>query len=578
MTTIRRLPDDLVNKIAAGEVVERPASVVKELVENALDAGATRIVVETRRGGRDLIRVSDDASGMEKEDLFMALERHATSKIASAEDLAHIRTLGFRGEALPSIAAVSRFTCSSAPRHGDGFSVQALGGMLQASAPVSRPRGTEVAVEDLFFNLPARRKFLKSAEREGAAIKELIQRFAMTHPTVSFTLESDNRTLLSFPPARDRSERAAAVWKASPSDIATAEAQRDEVHGTLLLASPYRTFTGPSVIMVNGRMVSDRRIMAVILRLFRETLGGERRANHLLSLTLPDEMLDVNVHPAKSEVRFRNEPVVIACAEELFLKAISSLRHEPTPSLSPSTATGTRAEKTFYPPPAALGGKIADRCDGYSFTPASSEETPQQAADGFPATVALRGYRVLGTLFNTYIAVEREKSLYLIDQHAAHERIVYTRLRQTMERKSGLTQMTILPLAVNLSAEEMALFREKDSLFSSLGFVIAALDDETVVIRGVPALPIETDWTVLVKGMIADIREQGFTSAWDEKFLSLVATRACKSAVRAERPLDPAEIARLIADIDASETLTCPHGRPFFVVINQEDLDRTVGR
>jgi len=577
MTTVRRLPDDLVNKIAAGEVVERPASVVKELIENALDAGASRIVIETMKGGKDRIRVSDDGCGMEKEDLFMALERHATSKIASAEDLARIHTLGFRGEAIPSIAAVSRFTCSSAPRHGEGYSVQVHGGILRSSAPISLPRGTEVVVEDLFFNLPARRKFLKSDEREGAAVKELVQRFAMVNPQVGFSFTAEGKSAFSLSPARETLERAAAIWKAPRAEIVANTVRREGVEGSLLLASPYRTFTGPSVITVNGRIVSDRRINAVILRVLRETLGGENRANHLLMLTLPDDALDVNVHPAKSEVRFRTEAVVLACVEELFLTALTVLRHEAN-SREPFPAAPERDETPRYPAPAAAAGRVADRQASYPLFPSAKSDEPSPPADGFDASVTLTGHRMIGTLFGAYVAVERGETLYLVDQHAAHERIVYTRLRQAMERKSGLTQMAIVPLTVRLSSAEMAVFRERGSIFSSLGFVLDELDEETLVIRGVPALPLETDWPALVKGMIADILEQGFSTAWDEKFLSLVATRACKSAVRAERPLEPGEIARLIADIDASEMLTCPHGRPFFVVIRKEELDRKVGR
>ncbi len=575
MTTIHRLPDDLVNKIAAGEVVERPASVAKELIENALDAGASRIIIEIVKGGRDRIRVTDDGCGMEKEDLFLALERHATSKIATAEDLTCIHTLGFRGEALPSIAAVSRFTCSSAPRHGEGFSVQVNGGILHTSGPVSLPRGTEVTVDDLFFNLPARRKFLKSEEREGAAVKELVQRFAMVNPQVGFSFITDGKNAFSLSPVREAAERIAIIWKAPRNEIATVMVQRGEIVGTLFLASPYRTFSGPSVITVNGRIVSDRRINAVILRLLRETVGGEHRANHLLSLTLPDDTIDVNVHPAKSEVRFRNEATVLACVEELFLNGITSLRGEPTP---PPADLPFGERKAFYPSPSASPGKISERSASYPLFPSQHRDETVLPANGFAASVSLSGHRVVGTLFGAYVAVERGNDLYLIDQHAAHERIIYTHLRRTMEHKSGLTQLAVVPLTVRVSPEEMAIFRERNAIFSSLGFIVETLDEETLVIRGVPALTLDVDWTMLIKGMLADIIEQGFTSAWNEKFLSLVAQRACKSAVRAERPLEAEEIAHLLRDIDASETLTCPHGRPFFFVIRKEELDRKVGR
>jgi len=578
MARIHRLPEQLVNQIAAGEVIERPASVVKELVENALDAGSSRITVEIVKGGRDRIRVVDDGCGMEKEDLFMAFERHATSKIRTSDDLARIRTLGFRGEALPSIAAVSRLICSSAPHHGEGFSIQITGGTIQESKPVSRPQGTEAIVEDLFFNLPARRKFLKSDEREGAAIRELIQRFAMIHPSIAFFLSIDAHQTFSFPPSHDRKERVCTVWKAFPDDIAVVECARDIVRGHLILASPYRTYTGPSAVVVNSRLISDRRISAVILRLFRETLGGERRTPYLLSLTLPHEMIDVNVHPAKSEVRFRNEAVVFACVEELFLRAITTIRRQTEEKEEPKGATATElSSPLIYPLPQERPPRISERAAPYK---AASPLPPRDSTppEGFPATISLKGFRVVGTLFDTYIIVERGDTVYFIDQHASHERIIYTNLRRAMEHRSGLTQLTILPSAIRLSATEMALFKERKDLFSTLGFILEQLDEETLILRGVPALSIEADWPLLIKTILADISEQGFSTAWDEKFLSLVAMRACKSAVRAHQPLTHEEIVRLISEIDASEVLTCPHGRPFFIALRKGDFDRKVGR
>lgn len=581
MSTIKLLPEQLINQIAAGEVVERPASVVKELVENSIDAGATRIVIEATKGGRELIRVADDGRGMGREDLFMALERHATSKLSDAAGLSHIATMGFRGEALPSIASVCQFTLSSALTHGEGFKIRAKGGTIVENAPVSRPKGTEVTVGQIFFNLPARRKFLRSEEREFAYIKELVQRFAMVHPAVAFELIHDGRTLFNLAPAGSPLDRALSLWKAPRDGVAAVDIDAAGMRGELILGSPYRTFSAPSTVAVNGRIVSDRRVNAVIFRILREATGGDHRATYLLSITLPFDELDVNVHPAKTEVRFRNEPALHALVESLLLKGLSAVRGGTEPLPLPPFRPASSVPNSYPFAGGGTAGRVHEKPLQYAmFQPSAPATLPAETPteEGFSPAVRFTGYRVIGTLFGAYVAVEMDDALYLIDQHASHERIVYTRLRTAMEHKSGLTQMTVLPEPVHLSPAEMALWRERQGIFAELGFIIDELDESSLVIRGVPALAVEPSWPSLVREMLAGILESGFTSAWDEKFLSFVALRACKTAVRAERALSPEEIEQLLADINASETLTCPHGRPFFFVIRKAELDRKVGR
>ncbi|HSA32687.1 MAG TPA: DNA mismatch repair endonuclease MutL, partial [bacterium] len=540
MGIVKRLPEQLIDQIAAGEVIERPASVVKELVENALDAGATDIVIEVARGGREMIRVADNGSGMGQEDLFMALERHATSKLADAQGLSRIATMGFRGEALPSIASVSVFSLASALAHGDGFRVAARGGVMTESGPVSRPKGTEATVARLFFNLPARRKFLKSEEREFAHIKELIQRLAVTYPSVAFRLTHNERAALSFAAATSAADRAAEVWKAGRDETTLVEETAGHTAGTLLLGSPYRSFAAPATVTVNRRIVSDRRVNAVIYRVIRESVGGDHRPVYALSMTLPPEEVDVNVHPAKSEVRFRDESAVFSLIEALFRKGLAALRAGERPSeLFPSAPTSpSHAALPHIAPSARPTG-----------TELFSPPLPLTGADAAPASfspaIRMANYRVIGTLFDTYIAVEMGDALYLIDQHASHERIVYTRLREAMEKKSGLTQLTLLAEPVHLSPVEIAIWREHRGIFADIGLTLEELDDETLVIRGVPALSLDPSWPSLVQDLLADIREQGFSSAWDEKFLSIAAGRACKRAVRAGRTLAPEEIERL---------------------------------
>ena len=586
MSTIKLLPEQLINQIAAGEVVERPASVVKELVENSIDAGATRIVIEAAKGGRELIRISDDGHGMGREDLFMALERHATSKLSDAAGLSHIATMGFRGEALPSIASVCQFTLSSALTHGEGFKIRAKGGTIVENAPVSRPKGTEVTVGQIFFNLPARRKFLKSEEREFAYIKELVQRFAMVHPSVAFELIHDGRTLFNLAPAATPLDRALALWKAPRDEVAAVDIDAAGMRGELILGSPYRTFSGPSTVAVNGRIVADRRVNAVIFRVLREATGGDHRATYFLSLTLPFDEIDVNVHPAKTEVRFRNEPATLTLVESILLKGLSTVRGGTDPLPLPPLRPASSVPHSYPFAGGGTTGRVHERPVQYAMFPGSAQgyavasplATTETATEGFSPAVRFTGYRVIGTLFSAYVAVELGDALYLIDQHASHERIVYTRLRTAMEHKSGLTQMTVLPEPVHLSPAEMALWRERHDIFTELGFIIDELDESSLVIRGVPALAVEPSWPSLVREMLAGILESGFTSAWNEKFLSFVALRACKTAVRAERALSLEEIEQLLADINASETLTCPHGRPFFFVIRKAELDRKVGR
>ena len=576
MGIVKRLPEQLIDQIAAGEVIERPASVVKELVENALDAGATDIVVEASRGGRELIRIADNGSGMGQDDLFMALERHATSKLADAQGLSRIATMGFRGEALPSIASVSVFSLASALAHGDGFRVAVRGGVMAESGPISRPKGTEATVGRLFFNLPARRKFLRSEEREFAHIKELIQRLAVTYPSVAFKLIHNDRTALSFAAAASAADRAMEVWKAERDETALVEEMAGHNAGTLLLGSPYRSFAAPATVTVNRRIVSDRRINAVIYRVIRGSIGGDHRPVYALSISVPPEEVDVNVHPAKSEVRFRDESAVFALIEALFSKGLAALRAgEQRPHELFSPAPGMTAPAPSRPHAAPAGRPVNDEL----FSPPTPLTVATDSAPAsFSPTIRMANYRVLGTLFDTYIAVEMGDALYLIDQHASHERIVYTRLREAMEKKSGLTQLTLLAEPVHLSPVEMAVWREHRAILADIGFTLDELDDETLVIRGVPALSLDPSWPALVQDLIADIRDQGFSSAWDEKFLSIAAGRACKRAVRAGRTLAPEEIARLIADINAAEVLTCPHGRPFFFVVAKRDIERGIGR
>jgi len=610
MGKIRFLPDILVNQIAAGEVVERPLSVLKELIENSIDAGSSEIIIELEKGGKEKIVIKDNGIGMEEEDIYMSLERHATSKIKNGKDLLSVKTMGFRGEAIPSIASVSHFSLASATSHGEGNKISVKGGKIVDMKPDSIPKGTEISVHRLFYNVPVRRKFLKSDEKEFALCREIIQKFAMLHPEIGFSLFHNERKIFIYPLRDSSFDRMLAIWKADKSDVREIESEHESTKIKLFLGMPIRTFSGSTLYSVNGRIVSDRKINAVIYKVTREMVGTTHRLTMALLIDIPHENVDVNVHPSKLEIRFRDERQVLMLVEESVRKGIASFRER-----SDLGSVVSDFNRDFKGNSSFQGGdhyqkstpyergnsSLSSGTPSYSTNSAAenksfsySDETVQQTTlkgmphrgdDGaeiqneqFNFDTRFKNYRVVGTVFSLYIVVEMGEKLYFIDQHASHERITYRRLLSLMEHKSGLSQMRIQAEIVKMSPLDMVTFTENAELFNDIGFVAEKFDEESVVIRGVPALNLETDWSLLMKDIIGELKEYSVSTAWEEKFLSFVATKACHSSIRYHDALKPEEIDALIEDINSSESLTCPHGRPFFHVIEKKEIEKRVLR
>ncbi len=583
MGKITLLPEQIINRIAAGEVVERPVSVVKELVENSIDAAASSISVTLVNGGKSQIVVRDDGEGMDQDDIFLALERHATSKLVDIGDLRSIHTLGFRGEAIPSIAAVARLKISSARSHGEGYFVEYADGKLSKHGGASLAKGTEISVSNLFFTIPVRRKFLKSNEREFALVKELMQKMAVQYPEITFSLTHNQRRIFNYKTEKTRTARLLSVWNVAEHSVAVLEETSDIGHITVGVGTPFATFSGPSIVTVNGRIINDRRLNGVVYRTFRETVGGAFSAPFALFLELDPQTVDVNVHPAKLEVRFSEERALFAHIERLLKQALSSFRdsdsvfekgsHSPlTSKTNTGTDTATRFHRTTTDTNAVFPEFLKEQEPNLINRPVPT--VPQQ--DEF--AIHFSNYKVHGTAFGLYLLVEMNDNLYLIDQHASHERITFNKMKEITARQSGLSQMFITPEPIQLSPEELIILREQHALFSQLGFVIEPFDESSALLRGVPALEMQTEWVPLIKEMLGELKHNGETSAFDEQFLGFIATKACHASVRHNDTLSPQQIEALLSDINNSQELTCPHGRPFFFKISRQDIEKQVER
>ncbi|MCK5807970.1 DNA mismatch repair endonuclease MutL [bacterium] len=572
MGKIELLPEQLINKIAAGEVVERPLSVVKELIENSIDANASEITIELKKGGKALIKIRDDGDGMEESDIFLALERYATSKMVDLSDLKSIKTLGFRGEALPSIAAVSRMKVASATTHGEGYFIEYADSILRKNGATPMAKGTEITVANLFFNIPVRRKFLKSDDRELALVREMIQKIAVQYPHIAFTLIHNERKLFFYPQSSSKEQRLLTVWHVSKEAIATQSDDENNEQISVSVGTPFATFSGPSIVAVNGRIINDRRINGVVYRTFRETVGGAFSAPFALFLQLNPTSLDVNVHPTKLEVRFVDEKKLFVRIERLLKEALHSFR-ESAP-IPPTVGTDLRVRSSGNGQPSEYGQTQR------SNPTYIREQTPlwNNETEGEDFKTIFKNYAVHGTVFGLYIVVEMENTLYLIDQHASHERITFNKMKELVKRKSGLSQMFITPSVLQLSPEEMVLLSENSELFDNLGFILEPFDEKTALLRGVPALGMEVEWTQLVKEMFGELKRDGDISAFNEEFLGFVATRACHASVRNNDALNDGQIEALLKDINISNALTCPHGRPFFFKITKDEIEKQVKR
>jgi len=553
------LPGDVVNRIAAGEVVERPAAVVKELVENAIDAGATRVSVDVEQAGRRLIRVTDNGGGMASDEAALAFHRHATSKIRTEADLFTIQTMGFRGEALPSIAAVSKVrlvTIAAGALVGTEIRLDA--GALVKQRDTAAAPGTTIDVSDLFYNTPARKKFLKSPATELGHVCQAVQRQALAFPAIHFRLSHDGHAVSDYPSARSLRERVQQVYGEALVDAC---AEVDEEDGALYLAGlacrPLAA-TGsrtPQDLFVNRRWVKNSAIAHAVYEGYGTYLARGRHPRFVLALTVDSRHVDVNVHPTKREVRFSDQ-------ERVHEWVRSRIQAVVRPASAPSRITAE------YPLPAA----------GTLSPPPSLVETAAEPAQPYLPSVDLE-VRPMGQIANRYLLAQIGDEVQIVDQHTAHERVLFERLTAQFDAGAIASQHALLPQMVELSAGEAVTVRAHREDLRRLGFEVEEFGQGTVVVRAMPALVAQSDPQALLRSMVEDWEERDSTPSVQERYNAVLATMACHSAVRAGRKLEQAEMRRLLEDWrDAGFPGTCPHGRRIAMRLTIEELDRIFGR
>ena len=598
---IRLLPTVLVNRIAAGEVVERPASAVKELVENALDAGAQRIEVALREGGQSLIVVTDDGHGMDRDSLALAVDRHCTSKLPD-DDLTAIATLGFRGEALPSIGAVARLTLTSrVPGAAEAWSLSVEGGAKGAPMPAAHPPGTRVEVRDLFYATPARLKFMKSARSERDQALDTVKRLAMAHPTVSFQLSDDDRVLLRLnaaplsDPFEERLARLAAVLGRDFADNALPiEAERSGLRLTGFAGLP--TLNRPTAreqyLFVNGRPVRDKLLHGAVRGAYHDFLAGDRHPMIALFVDLPGDEVDVNVHPAKAEVRFRDPGLVRGLIVSALKQALAAAGHRASTTVAGATIEALRpalaaysGQGGFRPQQPHFPAGLAERAAAYygpNAAPRLDLDAPAAAPPSAEAEPALELFPLgaaRAQLHGTYVIAQTADGIVIVDQHAAHERLVYERMKQALAAEGVKRQMLLLPEVVELDPALADALAQRRADLATLGLVLEAFGPGAVIVREVPALLGDTDIAGLVRDLAEEIAELGAGFSLAEKLETVCGTMACHGSVRAGRRLNAAEMNALLRQMEATpHSGQCNHGRPTYVELKLADIERLFGR
>ncbi|MEE8226790.1 MAG: DNA mismatch repair endonuclease MutL [Kiloniellales bacterium] len=596
--TLRRLPETLVNRIAAGEVIERPAAVLKELTENALDAGAGRIEAALRDGGRVFLSVTDDGCGMTPDELGLAVERHATSKLPD-DDLVHIRTLGFRGEALPSIGAVSRMTVASrAAGATEAWCLAVEGGRRGELEPAALGQGTRVEVRDLFYATPARLKFLKSPRAELAQVRDTLSRLAMAHHAVSFTLSDGTRTLLDLPAAQGelfeaRLKRLAAILGRDFADNAlSVDAEREDLRltGHIGLPTLNRASSQAQYLFVNGRPVRDKLLYGAVRGAYRDFLAHDRHPVVVLYLEVPPDTVDVNVHPAKTEVRFRDPGLVRGLIVSAAKHALAEAGHRASTTVA-AAALGALSPRGGPGPAYASGGGPATLPRGLAEAVAQYH-APLPGLPGEPAArpaaVAvddgeLAGAHPLGAaraqLHGTYIVAQTGDGIVIVDQHAAHERLVYERMKQQLAESGVATQLLLIPEVVELDETAAERLAARAGELAELGLKIEAFGPGAVVVREVPALLGQVDVQGLLRDLADDLMELGEALSLPASLEAVCSTMACHGSVRAGRQLNPDEMNALLRQMEATpHSGQCNHGRPTYVELKLADIEKLFGR
>ncbi len=585
MGAIRPLPDLLINQIAAGEVVERPAAALKELVENSLDAGATRVDVDLAGGGIKRIRVVDDGAGIDREDLPLAVARHATSKIGSPADLEAIATLGFRGEALASIAAVSRMALTSrASGRPHAWRIEVEGGTIAPIAPAALAGGTSITIEELYFNTPARRKFLRTDATEWAHCDETFTRIALAYPQVGFTLTHNGRLIHRLLPGPRAARVEALLGEAFVRGSATvdAEAAGVSISGYAIRPAHATQSAGTQMLFVNGRYVRDRMLAHAVREAYRDVLHHDRQPSYALWLTIDPRRVDVNVHPQKTEVRFREGGALHPFVRSAVERALAASASE-APAVSAADRLGIAAART--PPPGAPRGEAAVGIASQdALALATAEPSPfyarlfgERRADA-PALPETGDEHPLGfalaQLHGVYVLAQNRSGLVLVDMHAAHERIVYERLKSAHAGRLP-TQPLLVPATFAAEPVELAAAEEHADELDRLGFSLSRLGPSTLAVRAIPVPLADADAATLARAVLHELREHGGSGAVEARRDEILASMACHGSVRANRMLTIPEMNALLREMEATERAgQCNHGRPTWYQLTLPELDR----
>lgn len=585
---IHILPEDVASQIAAGEVVERPASVVKELIENAIDAGATTIQVDVHAGGKSFIRVVDDGCGVPKDEVELAFHRHATSKLSTAEDLQRITTLGFRGEALASIAAVSRMTFATrAAGEGVGTLLRLEGGQIHSRRQIGRPPGTVVTVENLFFNVPARRKFLRTDRTERRHVDRWVTRYAMAYPELRFTLSHSGQSTLHSPGSGELRDVLTAVYGHETGGkalriVSDGRGNESEIHVSGLVGPPSLHWANRTYItvFVNGRWVKDTSLTYAITQAYHRLLPKGRHPLAVVMIDLPPADVDVNVHPAKAEVRFRDGDAVFRTLQKAVRRTL--LERSPVPEIK-QRSTGEDGVEQTWPRPGVMGSEAQGRRERLTALGRDRQSLDAQLRFDADASIGGEGrpippLRVIGQLGATYIVAEGPQGMVLLDQHAAHERVLFERLLTQREGVGVASQTLLEPTVVELGPEAADLLEEQSEALTLLGFELESFGGSALLVRALPTILADEDPGRVMEDMAAALL------AGDEPLGSpieeTVARHVCKrAAVKAGQALDRSEMEGLIRALERCESpRTCPHGRPTMIRLSVQQLAREFGR
>ena len=590
MGTINLLPPDLANQIAAGEVVERPASVVKELVENAIDAGAHRLKIHIELGGKKHVRVEDDGEGMGPEDARLAIERHATSKIRRADDLAAILTLGFRGEALPSIASVSHFVLRTRARgHQSGTEIRVNGGAVASVVEAAAAEGTVVEVNDLFYNLPARRKFLKADGAESAQVSRVVTQLALAYPTVGFTLTSAGRTVLQCPPNASRRDRMYQIYGDRPDLM---EVRKDaggiRLTGFIAALAEQGPTRGPQNVFVNGRIVKDKTIAHAIIHSYSQASIKERSPEVHLFMEMPAGALDVNVHPAKAEVRFRDQSLVHEVVRRALTEALGQsgapelqLRPEvqapQTPVASPlpgALAGGTYPNRWL---PAGIRGPGTLEREPFSVQQ-DSPSTLREPRSGLPRS-EMKPMIPLGQFRDTFIIAVDDEGVAIIDQHVAHERVLFERVMEQLTAGRLESQRLLVPMVMDLAPSAHQALVNRAAELERLGFEVESFGASTIKVTAVPALLKIEDSSKALLALAEDLEGLDRGAQVQDALQRIAATTACHAAVKANYPLTFEKMTHILDELRATAYSTiCPHGRPVMLRLTRREIEKNFDR